>query len=274
MNLAVIPLGHSYGLGNLAIPLVMQGTAMVCAASPLPQALANVCAQWRPTVFPAVPALLRTLAQADVARAKLGSLRLVISAGAPLAPEVAAAFETKFGRAVHGFYGTSETGGISFDRTGEATRAGRSVGTPMQGVTLTFGRGRRFAVSSVAVGGRGTFRPADRGALNELGELALLGRAGRTVKIAARRVDLGEIERALRAVEGVRDAFAMAHPHRADALAAAVCSERAATEIRRDLSKRVPAWKVPERLVVCADFPTTARGKPNTRALRGLLGQQ
>src|SRR5204863_6188690 len=30
-NLAIIPLGHSYGLGNLVMPLLLQGTTVVCA---------------------------------------------------------------------------------------------------------------------------------------------------------------------------------------------------------------------------------------------------
>ncbi len=39
-NLAVIPFGHSYGLGNLVVPLLAQGTALICVDTPLPHALA------------------------------------------------------------------------------------------------------------------------------------------------------------------------------------------------------------------------------------------
>ena len=58
--------------------------------------------------------------------------------------EVAEAFFAKFGRKVHSFYGSTETGGITFDRSGEAARTGRSVGAPLPGVRLRFGRGGRF----------------------------------------------------------------------------------------------------------------------------------
>jgi acyl-coenzyme A synthetase/AMP-(fatty) acid ligase len=271
LNLAVIPLGHSYGLGNLVVPLLAQGTALVCAASPLPNVLAADCARWRPTVFPAVPTLLRALVQADADPAAFASLRLVISAGAPLAPEVAAAFAKRFGRRVHGFYGTTETGGISYDRTGEATLSGRSVGPPMTGVRLEWRRGRRFVVESAAVMGRGRFSPADGGELNELGELVLRGRTGRLVKIAGRRLNLAEIETALRAVPGVRDAHAIAHPARADALAAAVAAELTPAELRRQLGARLAAWKIPERLLVLPEFPHTVRGKIDRRRLEALL---
>jgi long-chain acyl-CoA synthetase len=271
LNLAVIPLGHSYGLGNLVVPLLAQGTALLCAASPLPNVLSADCAHWRPTVFPAVPTLLRSLVRADVAPAAFSSLRLVISAGAPLSSDEAAGFAARFGQRVHGFYGASETGGISYDRTGDATLTGRSVGTPMEGVTLRWRRGRRFAVESAAVMGDGCFVPADRGCLNELGELVLLGRAGRLVKIAGRRLDLAEIESALRAVPGVRDACAIAHPQRADALAAAVVTGLSTAELRQTLRTRLSPWKIPERLLILPEFPHTARGKTDRRQIEALL---
>ena len=49
------------------------------------------CASRRPTVFPAVPTLLRAMVRSELAPAQLSSLRLVISAGAALPAEVAAA---------------------------------------------------------------------------------------------------------------------------------------------------------------------------------------
>ncbi len=271
LNLAVIPLGHSYGLGNLVVPLFDQGTPLVCAASPLPQALAADIARWRPTVFPAVPTLLRAMVRSELDRAQLASLRLVISAGAVLPAEVAAAFAEKFGQRVHGFYGASETGGICYDRTGAATLAGRGVGTPMHGVRLLFRRGQRFTVASAAVGGRGRFSPPDRGALDSAGELTLLGRAGRTVKIAGRRLDLAEVENALLALPGVRGACVLAHPDHPDAIVAVVASERTRAELRSDLAARLAPWKLPERIISLPELPLTERGKINRNAVERLL---
>jgi acyl-CoA synthetase (AMP-forming)/AMP-acid ligase II len=271
LNLAVIPLGHSYGLGNLVVPLLAQGTPLVCASVPIPHALAADCARWQPTVFPAVPALLRALAASDIAIEAWRSLRLVISAGAPLPAETAQAFFKKTGCSPQAFYGTSETGGLTFDRGGEATRDGRSVGTPLAGVRLRFGRGRRFTVVSAATGGRGKFSPADHAELNAHGELVLLGRAGRMVKIAGRRLDLTELEAVLRRVPGVRDALAAPHPARPDELAAALATDLPASAVRCALRERLAAWKIPRRLIVLPAFPLTARGKTDTHALQKLL---
>lgn len=267
INLAVIPLGHSYGLGNLVLPLIEQGTAIVCTSSALPQSLANVCRQWRPSVFPAVPALLRLLANSDIPATHFESLRLVISAGATLPPATAQAFHEKFQRKVHGFYGSSETGGICYDRSGEASLRGRSVGAPLDGVSLTFRRGQRFTVTSPAVVKSSGFSPADRAELNEFGELVLLGRTGRMIKLAGRRLDPGEIETTMRTIPGVRDAMVAAHPHRPDALAAIVATGLDKPRLREAITSRLPAWKVPTRLIIVASFPLTPRGKTDTHSL-------
>jgi len=300
LNLGVIPLGHSYGLGNLVVPLLEQGTAVLCAASPFPQAIAEDCARWRPTVFPAVPTLLRALAGADVAPEMLASLRTVISSGAPLAVEVAVAFAGKFGRRVHNFYGSSETGGIAYDcEGGAAEEGGRGVGRIIAGVRLHWRRGKRFAVESDAVMGRGCHLMPDRGEMNARGELVLLGRAGRTLKIAGRRLDPVEVENALRALPGVRDAFVAEHPSRADAVAAVVAfafgkpsppaplpggeggAAAAAGETsagagviaqwRGLLARRLAAWKIPDKIVVVSAFPVTQRGKIDRAALARMV---
>lgn len=273
VNLGCVPFGHSYGLGNVVVPLLAQGTVIVSGGVVLPHVLAEVIAEWKPTVFPAVPALLRILAEAEIPRARLGSLRTVISAGAPLTPEIAQAFHGRFGLKVHNFYGSSETGGIAYDRTGEAGWTGRSVGTPLDGVQLRFGAGGRFSVASPAVAGRGIFRAADRGELNAAGELVLLGRAGRMIKIAGRRIDPAEIEQALRELPGVNDAFVAPHPERADALAAVVASREFGPALREALRAKIAAWKIPKKMLVVPEFPLTARGKTDTRRLRELLAR-
>jgi long-chain acyl-CoA synthetase len=282
VNFGLIPFGHSYGLGNLVVPFLAQGTGIVCGAAALPHAMAEAIARWRPTVFPSVPALLNALATADVEPSKLESLRTVISAGAPLAPEIAEKFRVKFGREIHSFYGSSETGGITYDETGDAARTGRSVGKPLPGVRLTFGRGQRFTVESAAVftlGNRrleperhGRHRPADLGILTADGDLVLLGRVGRFVKIAGRRLNLVEVERALKQVSGVRDAWVTPHPARADALAAALVTNLSSEEVRSVVRERLAGWKIPKKIVTLETFPLTRRGKTDTARLAELVG--
>jgi acyl-coenzyme A synthetase/AMP-(fatty) acid ligase len=280
INLGLIPFGHSYGLGNLVLPLLAQGTTIVSGIPALPQALAAGIAKWLPTVFPAVPTLVWALAEADVEPKKLSSLRTVVSAGSELPPQAARSFYRRFGLKIHSFYGSSETGGITYDRSGDAALTGRSVGTPLKDVRLTFGRGGRFTVASAAVftlgnpctsRGRGVHLVSDLGRLDSHGELALLGRAGRTIKVAGRRFNPAEIEGILKKLPGVGDAFVAADPHRPHALAAAVAGTVSADAIRTALRGKVAPWKIPGRLIALPRLPVTARGKPDTRRLLALL---
>lgn len=281
LNLALIPFGHSYGLGNLVVPLLARGTAALVGASPLPQALAETIERWKPTVFPSVPAVLRALAESDIDPRRLRPLRTVISAGAPLPAELARRFQERFGRRIHNFYGSSETGGIAYDRTGDAGLEGSGAGLPLRGVRILFGRGGRFTVQSPAVftlgnprarGGRGVHQPADLGRRGPRGEIQLLGRSGRLLKLAGRRLDPAEVERALRALPGVRDAFVGPHPGRPESLAAVVAGEAEPAALRAALAGSIAGWKIPRRILVRPELPLTPRGKPDLRRLRGWLG--
>lgn len=275
LNYALIPLGHSYGIGNLTVPLLAQGVPLVCGSAPLPHAIAADFARWRPTVFPGVPAMWRALAASDLA---LDSLRLGISAGAPLPPEVARDFAARFGRPLHSFYGSSETGGIAYDATGRATLAG-GVGRAMRGVKLTGLSGARLRVSSAAVltlgnrrrvGRLGAWLMSDRVAVDARGGLTLLGRRGATVKIAGRRVNLAEVSDRLRRLPGVRDAWVGISAGADPVLGAVVVSGRTAAELRSELLADTAAWKIPKKVLVVAALPLTARGKPDLRALQAM----
>ncbi len=276
LNYALIPFGHSYGLGNLTLPLLAHGVPLVCGTAPLPQAIAEEFDRWQPTVFPSVPAVWRGLSAADLGGSALRSLRLAISAGAPLPPEVARAFAERFGRRLHSFYGSSETGGIAYDLTGTATLAG-GVGRAMRGVRITPLRGQRLRVCSAAVftqgnvrrmGAHGCWSPPDCAQWDARGGITLLGRRGTTVKIGGRRVNLAEVVARLRRLAGVRDVWVGTTPGAEPVLGAALATDRTPRDLRADLQSDTPAWKIPKKWSVFPEFPLTARGKTDTAALR------
>jgi len=224
-------------------------------------------------VFPSVPAILRALASTE--GITLRSLRLTISAGAPLPVETALAFQQRFGQCIHSFYGSSETGGISYDPDGLATLEG-SVGTAMQGVRLSLIGRDRLKVSSPAVitagnrrrqGDHGAWVMADRVKIGADQRVRLIGRRGTMVKIAGRRVELTEVAAALRRVPGVEDAWVGVGGEPEPVLAAAVASRRSIPELRQALSSALPSWKVPKKWLVLTTLPQTERGKTDTRAL-------
>jgi acyl-coenzyme A synthetase/AMP-(fatty) acid ligase len=276
LNYALIPLGHSYGLGNLTLPLLAQGVPLVCGAAPLPHAIADDFVRWKPTVFPGVPAMWRALAASDIS---LKTLRLGISAGAPLPPEVARDFAARFGQRLHNFYGSSETGGIAYDATGRATLAG-GVGRAMKGVTLKMLSGSRLEVGSGAVltsGNRrrlrkhGAWLMADSATMDANGEITLLGRRGQTVKVAGRRVNLSEIAARLRQIDGVTDVWVGTNTAAEPLLGAVVATPRGAAELRTVLHADTAPWKIPKKWVIVSALPLTARGKIDLRALQALI---
>jgi len=248
---------------------------MVCVADYVPRQLAEWIGRYGVTVFPAVPALLRVLAALPAGGGNCPSLRTVISAGAVLAPAVAQDFFARYGVKIHNFYGSSETGGICYDRTGGASLAGRSVGKPLAGVSVTVKAGR-VTVASPAVAARGgRWRLGDFGGWNGRGELALVGRAGQGANIGGKKVHPLEVERVLRALPGVTDATVwLGQSQGRDLLAAGVETTRSRAELERALALRLPAWKLPKAWIIARELPRTARGKLDLAALkREVVGQ-
>jgi acyl-coenzyme A synthetase/AMP-(fatty) acid ligase len=268
-NLAVIPLGHSYGLGNLVMPLIQQGTAMVCATDYVPRQLIEWIGKYRVTVFPGVPALFRVLASLPLGGGKIESLRTVISAGAVLAPVVAQAFFKTYGLKIHNFYGSSETGGICYDRSGSASLTGRSVGKPLTQVSVTVKKGH-ITIASAAVATRtGKWRAGDLGEWDKRGELVLLGRKHDGANIGGKKVNPLEVERALRSLPGVTDvAVWLQHERGRDFLASAVETMSSRAEIERALALKLPQWKLPKTYLITRELPRSSRGKLDLKLLR------
>jgi len=267
-NLAVIPLGHSYGLGNLVMPLLLQGTSLVCAQTFVPREILELIEKYRVTVLPTVPAVLHALGQLQCV-SKPPSLRLVISAGAPLSADVARQFHQRYGTKIHNFYGSSETGGICYDGTGNATLSGRSIGKPLHDVAVRIRRDGRVSVSSRA--GRATL--PDLAEWNRYGELRLLGRIGEVANIGGKKVSPAEVERAMRALGGVSDVWvAVAKDKRGnDCLTAAVETRRERADLEKELLRVLPPWKLPRSWLIDPALPRTDRGKLHTAELKARL---
>ncbi|PBJ28146.1 hypothetical protein BI294_26425 [Mycobacterium avium subsp. hominissuis] len=101
------------------------------------------------------------------------------------------------------------------------------------------------------------------------GTLEFLGRADNQVQIRGYRVELGEVESALRSVPGVRHAVAVVVGAKAPQLMAAVVGE--AGELSAKVAALVPSYMVPTRIVSLDRIPLTANGKLDRRAVIALL---
>ncbi|HEU5180014.1 MAG TPA: fatty acid--CoA ligase family protein, partial [Candidatus Polarisedimenticolia bacterium] len=284
-------MSHSYGLGNLIMPLVLQGTALRLVEDPLPDPLRQALGGADSLVFPGVPALFDMLSVLPESDARFAGLRLCISAGAPLRAATAAAFRRRFHLPVRTFYGASESGGIAYDASEAGLAAEQEegcVGTPLPGVEIRLeGEEARIAVKSAAVASgyleEGTGRPdegvfragkfltGDTGRLDPRGRLTLTGRIGALVNVAGRKVNPLEVEALLRRLPGVGDVAVLGVPDeaRGESLVACLVAQPEVTRetIMRRLRQDLTAYKLPRRIVFLEAIPRTERGKIDRAAL-------
>lgn len=286
--LAMVPLSHSYGFASLLLPALVRGSLLVVPEDRSPLAPLAAARALGATVFPTVPAWLGAWVRLSSAPAWPPSLRLVVSAGAPLAAGTAHEFRLRCALPVHVFYGASECGGIAYDAEGGAAERG-TVGAPVPGVEVRLDPDAgRLEVRSPAVaetylpesapelaGGR--FRTADL-ALLEGGEVRLLGRADDLAIVRGKNVNPREVEAVLRALPGVDDAFVIGvegpdGPR--SLLRAVVACHAGGIDYQRVVlwcRERLAEHKVPRGVVVVAELPRTERGKLDRAALAALAG--
>lgn len=271
-NFGVIPFSHSYGFSNLITPLLLAGIPLVGAADPFPRAILEGLERSPATVLPGVPALFAALTR--LADAELPErVRLCLSAGAPLAETTARAFREKFGRPVHSFYGSSECGGICFDRDGILRRG--FVGEAMDGVEIRGGETIEVRSTAVASGyfppdaalRGGAFYPADLLERDPEG-WRIVGRATEVINVAGRKVNPGEIEAGLLRVPGVRDCVVFGvERETTSVIYAVVVGDHSEERLRRHCAQFLPAWQVPRQIFCEPEIPRTDRGKVNRREL-------
>jgi long-chain acyl-CoA synthetase len=283
VNIAVVPLSHSYGLGSLVMPMVVQGNRLLLSA-PLPETLSRALSTGESAVFPGIPTLYDLLARSGGAPFRPGGLRICLSAGALLRSSTARAFREKFGLPVRVLYGASETGGITYDASSPGDAGERwegCVGTPLPGVEIALEgeegrvvvRGENVAWGYVGEAGKesdgefagGAFRTGDTGRFDSEGRLLLTGRIGNLVNVSGRKVNPSEVEQALLSLEEVADAAVLGIPDasRGESLLACVVLKGEITRERvmLHLRERVASYKLPRRLLFLPELPRNARGK-------------
>jgi long-chain acyl-CoA synthetase len=283
-NFGVIPFSHSYGFSNLVTPLICRGVPLIASQERMPRAILNDLLHSRATVFPGMPVFFQAFAaMPDVPG--LGNLRLCISAGAPLPAAMAERFSAKFGKKIHTFYGSSECGGISYDRSGEVLYEDGYVGMPMEGVSierLDEGESSRIRILSRAVGNgyypvpdveqlsNGIFIPPDLIRETQRG-MYVVGRASDIINVAGRKLNPLEVESQIMRLPGVRHVVVFGVPSslRNEEPVACVAAEEGLT--KADLMERCRAvlspWQVPKDLWLLREIPVNERGKVNRRDL-------
>ncbi len=284
LNFGVIPISHSYGFSNLLTPLLARGVPMVLSGDRLPRAVLDNLARSGATVFPAMPVFYRAFSEMENVP-DLPHLRLCISAGAPLTAAVARKFHEKFNQPIHSFYGSSECGGICYDRDGMTFEDG-FVGTPMEDVDLATidpkAVSSQVRVRSAAVAdgyfpepdeeklGGAFFVPDDLLSRTPHG-LRIAGRISDIMNVAGKKVNPTEVEAELLQCAGVREAVVFGRPssRRNEEVAACVVAagDVKESDLLESCRRRLSGWQVPRRIFLVDQIPVNERGKFSRREL-------
>jgi long-chain acyl-CoA synthetase len=283
---AAIPMAHSYGFSSVALPALMRGSLLVVPGPQGPLSALTAAHEAGASFLPTVPAYLQALLKMAKPPKWPTTLRLVVSAGAPLSPDTALRFRKTYGLPVHAFYGASECGGICYDRDGDAGERG-TVGEPVDGVRVTLdvsgsaGEGIvSIASPALALGyhsGGEAILFGERFQTNDVAswagsELRILRRLDSMINIRGRKVDPSEIERVVSTLPGVEDVVAVGLPNAGagDLLRVVIaCPVRrvAYADVLAHCRSHLPDHKVPRSIIVVSKIPRTSRGKVDRTAL-------
>lgn len=192
---ATVPPQHMYGM-ELSVLLPLLGVAAVHEARPFfPADVARALGDaTRARLLVTTPVHLRALVASGVA---LPPMAGIVSATAPLPPELAASAEDRFGCEVRELFGSTETCVIARRRT-----ARDRAWTPLPGVrVLAFEDGTDVQAAHLPA----PVRLADRVEVEGDGRFVLRGRQVDLLEIAGKRASLGDLTRRLLDIPGVED---------------------------------------------------------------------
>lgn len=262
---ATVPPQHMFGLES-SVLLPLQSGAILSAAHPFYPA--DICsalaAAARPRLLVTTPVHLKVLLAAGL---DLPVADLVLTATAPLPPQLALAAEAGLKAPLLEIYGSTETGQIASRRTTQTFEW-----TLFPGITLSILEGRVWAsgghlAQAMPLGDELELLDAER--------FLLHGRTADLINIAGKRSSLGYLNHQLNAVPGVVDgAFFMpdegdgGHVTRLSAFA--VAPGLTPAQLRTALRERIDAMFMPRPLVLLESLPRNSTGKLTRSALETL----
>lgn len=264
----------------------------------MPASLSKLAEDEKLTVWYSVPYALIQLADRGALEARdLSSIRIVMFAGESIQPGQLKRFADFLPEATYiNAYGPAEINGCTAKVLSYAEIDGKtpiSIGFPNEGIhTLVLDGDSPADEGELLVGGdqlmqgywnnpernaatltdidpgdgivRRYYRSGDIVRKAESGELHLIGRVDRQVKVRGHRVELDEVELAVVSCPGVSEGAVLHRPDDGH-LIAYVCPRPGAVldpaALRADCAKTLPPYAVPTECIPLNDLPRTSTGK-------------
>lgn len=267
-----VPVQHSYGIESTLLLAMLGGAAFESGRPFYPadivQALESVP---RPRALVTTPFHLKALLHSGVA---IPPVDLLLSATAPLSPQLAAQAEAATGGVMLEIYGSTETGQVACRRP-TVSEVWETFGA------ITVRAEPNPAAADDAVGERyvfeGGFLPAPTPMADVLERLdkqrfRLFGRANDLIHVAGRRSSLGHLNFHLNSIPGVQDGAFWIPEEVADGvvrpLVFVVAPELSAAAVSAALRERLEPVFVPRRVIHVDSLPREGTGKLTVKALR------
>ncbi len=260
-----VPVQHSYGFESTFL-LALHGGCQFAAGKPFyPQDIvAALEAVPRPRMLVTTPFHLSALLASEL---PLPPMDLVLSATAPLSPDLARRAEERCGAPVHEIYGSTESSALASRRTldGAAWQLMQAVRLEHEGDT-TYASGGHV---------EGRVPLADIIESGESGQFLLHGRHADLINIAGKRTSLAYLNHQIGAVPGVVDAAFYLPDEAGDdgvtrLTAFVVAPTLDARTLMAGLRQRLDAIFLPRPLVFMDALPRNATGKLTRQALQVL----
>ncbi len=258
-------LAHSFGLIGGVLSSLRAGATAAFAASALPRDLLAALAAARPSAVFGVPAHFELLS--CLPSAALTGVRLAVNSGQLLPPAVRERFLRTHGIAIGDAYGSTEVGIIALDATGALAPAAGKVVQPLEVRVRDDEIVVRLAATPYVAGDDGAryrdgwLHTGDRGLFDEpTGVLSVLGRRDSLVVVGGLKVDLAEVESALRRAPGVAEAVVL-FDGGIEAYVEAASSGVDGADLVRWCGGELAGFKVPRRFFVLDRLPRSTTGK-------------
>jgi acyl-coenzyme A synthetase/AMP-(fatty) acid ligase len=273
---ATVPPQHSYGFESSVLLALLGGAAFDSSPAFFPADIAAALARLpRPRALVTTPFHLKTLMLSGVA---LPPVDLLLSATAPLSPQLAAQAEAGFGAPLVEIYGCTEAGQVASRRT-TAGDVWRTLGE----LTLrreASGDAGAEAEQFIVQGGH-VVEPtplADVLQLEDATHFRLLGRANDLIHVAGKRSSLAHLNYHLNRIDGVHDGAFWLPDDVPEAVqrpvAFVVAPTLSAAQIVQGLRGQLESVFLPRRVVHVNALPREATGKLTLQALRRFALQQ
>jgi long-chain acyl-CoA synthetase len=298
--LGVLPLSHVFGLNSVLGTVLRAGGTVVLSDRFDPSETLELVLRHRVTSISAVPQMWAAwAAMPDAAPDTMATVTRATSSAEHLPSETVEAVRERFGVAIGGGYGLTETAGtIVLDDPREPSPP--AVGQPLAAVQLRLvdrdglevepgDRGEIWVRGpSVFLGylGDGPSSPSvlhpggwygtgDVGILDDRGRLTIVDRMKDVVIVGGFNVSPTEVEDVIKAHPAIAAALVVGEPDGrggervvAYVIAATGVATPEPAALQEHCRRRLARYKVPARIEIRRDLPATVAGKPIRRLLR------